>query len=415
MGNLGRSTHTAVVISVVPHDVAHRGEAVARLDGKTYFIAGALPGERVSGEVVTDKGNWARLELKRVEDPSPDRITPRCRHFDECGGCQWQFAERRLQADWKGTIVAGQLAHLGGLEDAQVRPTVMPGPAFGYRNRMDFRVAKGRPALSQARSNNLVALDECPLLHPTLHDLFNRLGPLDGVRRITLRLGVCTGDVLVAIAGDVPAAAPDWGVSVVRASGRRTVPITGDPWLYEVAAGVRFRISPLAFFQNNTDGADALVELVAEATDLRDDDVLLDGFAGGGLFAATIGRSAGRVIAVEGDRAAVDDLRTNLRGVDATILPGDFLSAPDRADEPWTVAVVDPPRTGISASGVEAVTAAHPRRIVYVSCDPASLARDAKLLGVAGYRLEWAAPVDLFPQTYHVETVALFTPGTGTD
>lgn len=399
------------MLSVTPHDVAHGGEAVARLDGKTYFVAGAIPGETVRGEVVTDKGNWARLELISVDQPSSRRVSPRCPHFTECGGCQWQFAERELQAEWKQNILAGQLEHLGGVVEADVRRVVTPGPAFGYRNRMDFRIADGRPALSRARSNQLVALQECSLLHPRLFDLFARLGPLDGVRRATLRIGVRTGEILVVLSGRVPDHAADWGVAVASVGGRNVKSIIGDPSIHETVDGLTFRIGATSFFQSNTDGADELVRLVKEAAAVEPDDVMLDGFAGGGLFSATVGAAARRVIAVESHPGAVQDLHANLRnaGIDATVVMRDFALSPLHMDEPWSVAVVDPPRTGLGASGVDALTSADPQRIVYVSCDPASLARDAKLLRAAGYRFDWATPVDLFPQTFHIEAVARFT------
>ncbi len=401
------------MIAVTPHDVAHGGEAVARVDGKTYFVAGALPGESVTGEVVQDKGNWARLRLRSVDEPSPDRVEPPCAHFDECGGCQWQFADYHRQLEWKRSTVAGQLAHLGGLRDAAVRPTVAPGPAYGYRNRMDFRVAGGKPALHRSRSRQLVPLDECWLLTPSLRELFTRLGDLSGVRRITIRASERTGDILVVLAGTVPDHAKMWGANIAVASRGDIRPYAGRASLTEEVAGVTYRISGLAFFQNNTAGADVLVRLVSEAAQLSEDDVVLDGYAGGGLLTVALGAQAGRVIAVESEPTALRDLRANVKrhGVDAAIVRSRFEDAVTRVDEPWDVAVVDPPRTGLGEDGVEVVIAADPRCIVYVSCDPASLARDAATLATAGYRLDWATPVDMFPQTFHVETVARFVPG----
>ncbi len=370
-----------------------------------------MPGETVVGEVVHDKGNWARLALKTINEASPDRIEPRCPHFSECGGCQWQFAGRTAQLEWKRSIVAGQLAHLGGLRDAEVRPTAAPGPAFGYRNRMDFRVAAGKPALFRTRSSSLVPLDECSLLHPELADVFATLGPLDGLKRVTLRIGARTGDRLIVVSGRVPPQAQQWDAAVAVSAGRNVRVVRGKPTLTEIVAGVTFRIGATAFFQNNTDGADELVRLVDEAAALTETDVLLDGFAGGGLFSATVGRGAARVIAVENEPVAVRDLRHNIQeaGVDVAVVAADFTEAPSRIEEPWTAAIVDPPRTGLGRDGVAAVTATDPTRIVYVSCDPASLARDARLLTESGYRLDWATPVDMFPQTFHIETVARFT------
>ncbi len=398
------------MLELLPHDIAHGGEAVARHAGKTYFIAGAMPGERVTAKVVQDKGNWARTELTGILDASPDRVAPPCPHFVRCGGCKWQYADYAAQLRWKRDIVAGQLAHLGGIDEPDVRETVAPGGPYGYRNRMDFRVVDGKPAMFAGRSHDLVPLDVCLLLHPNLRTTFDELGPLDGVERITLRTGANTGERLVVITGTPPPQAVDWDANVAVAHGRRLEPLTGTAVITEEIDGHRFRISGLTFFQNNTDGATQLVRLVAEAAALEPDDVFVDGFAGGGLFAISVGGPARRVIAVETGREAVKDLRHNLRAteLDATVVDGDFGQLPERVDEPWTVAVVDPPRTGLGQDGVDVVTAALPKRIVYVSCDPASLARDSRLLRAAGYYLDWAAPVDMFPQTHHVETVARF-------
>jgi 23S rRNA (uracil1939-C5)-methyltransferase len=405
------------MLEVTPHDIAHGGEAVARLEGKTYFVAGAMPGETVSGEVVVDKGNWARLDLRSIDTPSPARVSPPCPHFSTCGGCQWQYAAHETQLEWKRTIVAGQLAHLGGIDDAVVRPTVAPGTPFAYRNRMDFRVVDGQPALFRAKSKVLVPLTECLLLEPSLAALFRRLGPLHGVQRLTLRTGLRTGDALAIVSGKLPDQVREWGVNVAVTTREGVKPFIGKPSILEEVAGAAYRISGLAFFQNSTEGAEALVALVREAAEIGADDVLLDGYAGGGLFAVALGAAAGRVIAVESDPVAFRDLRYNVRlaDIDATVVRSPFEDATNRVDEPWTVAVVDPPRTGLGRHGVDTVVAADPVRIVYVSCDAASLARDARLLADAGYRLDWATPVDMFPQTFHVETVARFTLATGDD
>jgi 23S rRNA (uracil1939-C5)-methyltransferase len=394
-----------------PHDIAHGGEAVARHDGKTYFIAGAMPGDVVTGEVVRDKGNWARVTLTTIDEPSSNRIEPPCRHFSVCGGCQWQFAAYEQQLAWKRSIVTGQLRHLGGQGDVPVRPTVAPGDAFGYRNRVDFRILGGHPALFRPKSRDLVALEECLLLTPALAELFPRLGSLDGVRRLTLRAGVNTGEMLVVLSGKVPEQAQDWGANIAVATRNGIKPYIGKPSLREMIGDSTYRITALAFFQNNTAGAEALVALVKEAAEVADDDVVLDGYAGGGLFAVALAEQAARVIAVESEPTAVRDLRANLKHADAdvVVVRSRFEEAVSRIDEPWDIAIVDPPRTGLGEDGVEVAIAPDPRRLVYVSCDPASLARDARLLSQRGYRLDWAAPVDMFPQTFHVETVARFT------
>lgn len=398
------------MVELSPHDMAHGGEAVAKLDGKTYFVADTMPGERVEVEVTKDKGSWARARLVDVLEASPQRVDAPCPHFADCGGCQWQFAGHAAQLDWKRSIVASQLAHLGGLTDVEVRATVSPGPEYGYRNRMDFHVSAGRPALYRRRSRDLVPLDACHLVVEPLAELFAKLGDLTDVQELTMRAGTRTGDLLVTIRGAVPAQAAEWGAHVARVRRGKPVAEIGRPYVFEEVAGHRLRITANAFFQNNTPGADALVAHVLEALDPQPGDVLLDGYAGGGLFSVSLGAHVDEVIAVEVSPLALDDLEFNLTEAGtaaASIVPVPFEECLDEL-EYWTIAVVDPPRTGLSSEGVEVVTAAQPRAIAYVSCDPASLARDARLLADAGYRLDWATPIDLFPQTFHVETVARF-------
>jgi 23S rRNA (uracil1939-C5)-methyltransferase len=391
--------------------IAHGGEAVGRLDGKACFVAGAMPGELVEVQVVREKQRWARARLVRVLEASPDRNEAPCPAFERCGGCAWQFAAYERQLEWKREVVAGQLAHIGRLDDVEVRSTIAPGSPFAYRNRMDFAVTGGRPALHERASNRLVGLDGCPLLKPDLAERFAALGDLTGVRKVVLRTGVNTGENLILIEGRAPSQASTWSASVVVRSHGDLHTLRGRPWFEEDVDGVRFRVPASAFFQVNTEGAETLVALATDAAGVTRDDVLLDGYAGVGLFAATVGRAAGRVVTIDSGQVSFRAITGNLEEV----IPGAFQSMLGRFEQTaaavkdrWDVAIVDPPRTGLAADGVEAVTRTAPRTIVLISCDPASLARDAGFLKTAGYRLDWVQPVDLFPQTYHVETVARF-------
>ena len=391
--------------------MAHGGSAIARHRGKAYFIDGAIPGELVRGTVEVDKHSWGKISLIEVLEPSPARIDPACEHFGRCGGCQWQQADYDAQLQWKREIVSGQLAHLGRHPNPPVRPTVAPGPPYRYRNRMDYRVVSGRPALHERKSRKLVPLNHCQILHPNLADLFVDLGDLSGVEAVTIRTATTTGEVLVALRGAVPPQARSWGCSVCRIDESGIVPVVGEPSLEETVAGVTFRITGTSFFQNNTAGAERLVGLVTEAAEVGDEDTLLDAYAGGGLFAATVGRSAGRVIAIEVGQTESRDLQANLNraGIDQyRIVQAPVEEAVEGLDEYWDVVIADPPRRGLGADGIEAVTAAEPRTVVYVSCDPASLARDTALLAEWDYELDWVTPVDMFPQTFHIESVARF-------
>lgn len=398
------------LITVSPHDLAHGGEAVAKVDGKAIFVAGVMPGEQATVRITKDKGAWARAELVEITEPSPDRIGPPCAHFGVCGGCQWQYAPPATQVAWKQSVVESQLQHLAGLTEIDVRPVETPGPPFGYRNRMDFQIADGRPALYRGSTRVEVPIDECLLLVPSLADLYRRLGDVDGLNSLTIRAGVNTGQLLAIVTGRVPDSAKDWGVPIARVRRGKPSVEHGQMHLYEEVAGNRYRITANGFFQNNTWGAEALIRLVAEALDPQKDDVLLDAYAGGGLFSVALGKSVSQLIAVETSPLGLRDLEYNLEAADgpaADIVAVPFEESVGEYDD-WTIAVCDPPRTGLGPAGVDALIDARPRRVAYVSCDPASFARDARMIVGQGYSLEWVAPIDMFPQTYHVEMVARF-------
>ncbi len=390
--------------------MAHGGQGVARIDGKVLFIPDALPGATVSFEVTEDHPRWGRARLVDVIEPGPFAVDPVCRHAADCGGCQWQHADLMAQRDWKRRIVIEQLERIGRVPDPPVNLTKSAGPPFGYRTRMDFVVApEGGLALHRRRSDELVRLEECPLIHPSL-ELLLAISDFRGLGKVTLRTGIRTGDRLIVIDAELPEDAPGWGAPTCRVDRGQVVPLLGDPWFHEVVAGVRFRVTASAFFQNNTDGADALAELVAAAAGRGG--TLVDLYAGGGLFSCTVGRRFDRVVAVESSRLAVQDLRHNAVGLDHVEVhridvrrAGGLL-----AEHAGATLIADPPRIGLEKRGVEMVLGVRPERIVLVSCDPASLGRDTRLLMEGGYRLVESTPLDLFPQTFHVEVVSRFEP-----
>ena len=398
------------MIELHPHGMAHGGEAVARRDGKAHFVAGALPGEVIEATVVEDKGSWARAELVRIVESVAERRTAPCPHAATCGGCQWQFVDESAQRRYKRETVISQLTHLGKVTDPLVHEVVAPGPELGYRNRMDFHVVDGSPGLMRPRSNDPVALDVCLLIEPMLVEVFDRLGDLSGLERLTIRAGTRTGDLVTVIEGTLPSGSDRWGTSIARRTPEGLVPIVGGLTFTEIVDGTPFAIPVDGFFQNNTHGADALVLLARSAASIAPHETLLDAYSGVGLFGATVGKDAGLVLGIDSSDTAIGLARRNLSGAGVAhrYITGSITRDIERLDAYWDVAIVDPPRKGLGERGIDAVTSAMPRRVVYVSCDPASLARDARILAGAGYSFVEATPVDMFPQTYHVEVVATF-------
>lgn len=422
--------------------IAHGGEAIGRHAGKAVFVPYAIPGERVAAEIVEARERWARARLVRVLTPSPDRIAPPCPYFgpDQCGGCQWQHIAYERQAELKQAIVIDQLRRLGHIAqppvgdiivladpaqadlaalapDAQAPAADSPYLAFGYRNQVQLSAAPdGRLGYRSGGGPEVIAIDRCLLLADRLDELHAALDAAEaGVTGVSLRAGINTGEALLLLetAGDEQ---PELEINLPAAVALRTSggiqPLIGEPWVYEEVLGRRYRVSAESFFHLNTVGAAALVELVMAYADLQPDDAVLDLYCGVGLFTLALAEHAGAVIGVESSPAACEDFAINAgdrmnvalhEGNVEHVLPALRVEGL-RCD----VVVMDPPRAGAGAEVIREIAACAPRRIVYVSADPASLARDAVHLAAAGYRLVEAQPVDLCPQTYYVETVGVW-------
>ena len=376
--------------------MANGGDGIGRRDGKAVFVPGAIPADVVEVEIIEVKKRFERARLESVIEPSADRVDPPCPYFGTCGGCMWQHADYLAQLRWKAETVAGQLRHLGGIDEVTVRPIIAPGESYNYRNRIDLRVDGRRPALIRASSHELVPIDVCLLADHALVELFGRLGDLRGVDRITLRTGVNTGETVIVLDGELPVDADQWDV-----------PFGGDEIVFhEVVAGKVFQITGSAFFQNNTAGAEVLVALVTEAASVDPGDRVLDAYAGGGLFSATAADAADEIVAIESDPLALEDLLVN---TEVEVIEADVADGLEGLPADWDVVIVDPPRVGLGPEVPSQLAELRPGVIASVSCDVASFARDAAALISAGYRLEWVQPVDMFPQTPHIETVSRFT------
>jgi tRNA/tmRNA/rRNA uracil-C5-methylase (TrmA/RlmC/RlmD family) len=415
-----------LVADVHLHGVAHGGQAVGRLpDGRAVFVPYAIPGERVRVRVTQARRRFARAELLEVLEPSPDRVEPPCPHFGpgRCGGCAWQHVRPGAQADLKARLVREQLAHLGGLDDVPVRPTLRPASppgepeGFGYRERATLTAAPdGRLGFLRAGSHQVHPVDRCPLLAGGLQELPSLLGRHPAGAKVRLRRGAGGERLAVLEAAETSRTRflPPEGVawSVVRGNGR-VVGGEGRPSVTERIAGVELQVSAASFFQVHRQGAETLVELAGRALQPAGGETLLDLYAGVGLFAATVGARAGRVVAVESWRPAARDARHNLRShPDATVLQDDVANAL-RGIGAADLVVLDPPRAGAGASVLGRVAALRPRAIALVSCDPAALARDVRTLTDLGWPAAWVQPVDLFPQTAHLEALTALFPSGG--
>jgi 23S rRNA (uracil1939-C5)-methyltransferase len=386
---------------LTPEKMVAGGDALARdADGRVVMIEGAIPGESVRVAITQAKRSFARARVLEVLDPSPDRCVPPCRHvLAGCGGCEWQHITPAGQRRLRRGIVVDALTRLGKVADADALvadPVILADEDF--RTAVRILVRKGRPAFRRAASHDPVAVDSCVVAHPLLDDLI-RNATFDGVTEAELRCGVRTGERLVVAYPTTRYLALPSDVVTIGADELER----GATAMYaEVAAGRRWRISATSFFQTRTDGADALAEAVAAAVP-DDAETVMDLYAGVGLFSGVVARAGRRVLAIEGNPAAVKDARHNLAGDAVTVTRGDVA----RWDAvPADVVIADPSRAGLGAEVVERIVATGAGRVVLVACDAASLGRDVGLLQRSGYALTAVTPIDLFPHTSHVEAVA---------
>lgn len=437
------SLHTGETIEVFVTDVAQGGWCVARPDdGPVVFVRHALPGERVRAQVTEVTSRLARAEAVEILDPSPERISAPCpaaRPFG-CGGCDWQHATLPAQRALKASVVAQQLRRMAGIErEVTVEPLPGDETGLGWRTRMQFAVdSGGRAGLRAHRSHAVIDVGDCLIAHDTIRDLRIPELPWPGAETVE---AATTGEERAVIVRKAQSAktrsgdpGPD-GVTEVTAeavisqAGRRLTPLRGRPYLHQHAGGRDWRVSAGAFWQVHPAAADALTAAVLDILAPREGDTVLDLYCGAGLFAGAIAPLVGpdgAVIGIESDEAAVRDARHNLRDTPwARVHRGDVATtlhpkgmrkgAPGgrkdsrarRAPLPLArLAVADPPRAGLARPVIDYLSAGGTERFAYVSCDPATLARDLRLLLERGWHLEGLRAFDAFPMTHHVECVA---------
>lgn len=393
---------------------AYGGECMGRLpDGRAVFVPYSLPGEQVQVELVEEKRGFARAKLVEVLRPSPDRTTARCLHFGVCGGCQYQHSSYENQLKLKKAVVRDQLERIGGIVNPPVEDVVPSPTVWNYRNAVQFHLSStGRLGYQGWGTHSVVPISECHLPEPALNEVWPLLDlePLPGVERVELRLGT-DDEILMALESDKPTA-PELNIeipiSVVHLSPASKLILAGEDYLVMEVHGRAFKVSAESFFQVNTAQAEAMVKHLLGILPLSKSTTLLDIYCGVGLFSAFLAPLVKRCIGVERSPSACEDYAVNLDEFDNVEL---YVGAaeqvlPDLKVEP-DIVVVDPPRAGIERAALDAMLQLQPQTIAYVSCDPATLARDLKRLIAGGYQLQRVTPFDMFPQTYHVETIVL--------
>ena len=442
-------------LSLTIDDLAFGGEGVGRADGYVVFVPGGIPGDRVRVRLDQARSRFGRGLIEEIEVPSPHRVPAPCPYFGRCGGCRLQHVAYAAQLAFMAKQVADVLERVGGLEGVELRPILGAEAIYGYRNKMEFTVAPRAGGegvdvgLHEAdRYDSVLDMERCLIQSDAMNALldesrrffaergFSAYEQKTGeglLRFLMLRDGRRTGEAMVNVVTSAPAVselAPLVARVQARAPGTSSVVMNVNPKKASVAVGVEehllggrdhireriggltFQISANSFFQTNTVQAERLFELVLTAAALEGGETVIDLYSGTGAISLLLAQRCRWVYGVELAQAAVDDAGVNAdaNGIaNCTFLAGEVrFVLPSLIAKGVTadVVVADPPRAGFHPKALDALATLAPARIVYVSCNPATLARDLGELVRRGYRVEWVQPVDMFPHTPHIEAVA---------
>jgi 23S rRNA (uracil1939-C5)-methyltransferase len=401
--------------------IAQGGEAVGRWHERVVFAGGGLPGERVRVRLDERRESFARGSVIEVLTASPDRVAPLLPGADHL---PWQHIAHAAQLRFREQILREQLTKFG-VGDPPVAPTLTASAPWGYRNNARLHIAGERIGYHAAGARAIVPLESDPLLLPGLNDALAGLRhaltagspteePFDVVLRVSETFGYTLG-ALLAPAAEVWQTAARWraytpGLAGVAIGQARDQSAIGASELVEEFAGLTFILSPTTFFQVNLAAAERLLDLVRAGLALTGRERLLDLYCGAGTFALPLASAAGEIVGIEEYAPAIADARASAEANSITnvrFIAGHVEGALGALDDGCDAVVLDPPRRGCHPRALQTLLQLAPQRIVYVSCHPGTLARDLKILADGGYTIERVTPVDLFPQTAHVESVTI--------
>lgn len=404
------------IIELTLTDMANGGAALGRDDSqRVVFVPLAIPGERVRVEIVADKGRYAQGRLLDVLDQAGERIPARCPHFTLCSGCAFQHIRYAAQLQYKRAIVQDQLNRIGGFQQVNVRP-VLPHPdPWHYRTQITFSpTADGGLGFWSTVTQEVIPIQECPVLRPDLEALFQDIDlQLPGLRSLTLRQGD-DGALLVAMAVDdvePPELNTDFAVAVAMVlPNGQAANLVGDNYIVQAVKDRDFRVSAGCYFYPSPPMIANVVDVVLAYAQLSGRETVIDAYCGVGTLTAFLAPYAATVHAIDMNPDAVADAALNLDDFeDVALFEGWVEEVLPLLDPEPAVLIVDPPAGGLSREAVNAVLANRPERLIYISEDIATCARDSRQLRQGGYQLVEVQPIDMVPQAHQILTVSCWT------
>ncbi len=397
--------------------MVYGGSGLSRMaDGKVVWIPFSLPGEIVRVESILENRGTFSAWPEEIIKPGIGRVTAPCKYYQECGGCHYQHAAYQAQLLIKQSIVAEQMMRIAGGMKAPIRETVPSGNIFNYRNHVQFYVAPdGKLGFQRALSHDVIPVDTCLLLENPLNELLRTLNfdAETGLQRVAIRDdGIGTPTLLLS--GDSPnppAFEVDFPLNVIYRGPAGDITLSGEASNIFTMLEKTYRVSAGSFFQTNREVAEKLVSYLLENVKIAPGSTVLDCYCGVGFFSRFLAEHAARLVAIESSEDACDDFVVNLDMFDnVELYMGNVEAVLPGLDIHPDLVVVDPPRAGIAPAAIKALINSRPLQIAYISCEPSTLARDVKILMDAGYRVDEITPFDMFPQTYHIETMVIMSP-----
>ncbi len=404
-----------MIVDVQLTGETYGGDCVARMpDGRAIFIPFGIAGEKVRVEITEEKKNYVRGKIVKVLEPSPLRITPRCPHFTDCGGCHYQHLAYEEQLKLKQRILKQQFERLGKIPNPPVNQIVSSPVEWNYRNTVQFHLSPmGKPGFQRAGSNRVVEITECHLPLQAINTLWPQLeiDPQAGIERFSIRSGV-EDELMLELEGNMPTPPEfevDFPLSVVYQGSEGSVLLSGDTFSTVKVLDREFRVSAESFFQVNTVVAEKMVKHVLDSINMKYTHII-DAYCGVGLFSAFLAPRCNQLTGIELSESACDDFAANLEEFEhVSLYMGKVEQVLPSLDVTPDLVLLDPPRAGLDPRAMEGLLKAAPAQIIYVSCDPATLARDLRKMIDAEYHLESITPFDMFPQTYHIESISVLS------
>jgi len=392
------------------------GDCLGRLpDGRAVFVPFVLPDEVVRVRITENKKRFARGFPVEWLETSPDRIAPRCIHFGECGGCQYQHLDYPSQLALKETILRDQFQRIGKIDNPPIQPIIPSSNPWHYRNYVQFHLGQqGELGYIHTDGEHLLPIAECHLPLDGINQLWPQinLGPESGVFRLGIRQDSRNDHMLILEGNDAlpPEFGEDIPVSAVYTPPDANLTVlAGDDKLNFTLLRRSFQVSSRSFFQVNTPVAESMIQFLLDHLALSEDTRVLELYAGVGLFSKFIAGEVGHLTAVESSGSACHDFIHNLAEHENVVLyEAEAENVLPNLKIPVDLLIMDPPRAGLTPDVHDAFDEVNPMQIAYISCDPATLARDARKILTKGYELVSVTPFDQFPQTSHIESISIF-------